>query len=144
MNRQVRYAMFYGGVPFAIVSGLFLFALGNRSDYLGHYAAGYGGTLCAAAMVLVLMAKTTFSHRAYAIGTCTLLCIAAGAVAEATVFRLAKFDEIDFFNQSLGAVMAGLVVLRLTRIPTVGDATLWAVVTLGVVAMILGVYFAFA
>ncbi len=41
-----------------------------------------------------------------------VLCIAVGAVEEATTFRLAKFDEVDFFNQSLGAVLAGLSLLR--------------------------------
>jgi hypothetical protein len=38
----------------------------------------------------------------------TVACIGAGAVAEATFFRIAKFDEIDFCSQSLGAVLAGL------------------------------------
>jgi hypothetical protein len=37
-----------------------------------------------------------------------IACIALGAITESTIFRLAKFDEIDFCNQSLGAVLAGL------------------------------------
>ena len=39
-------------------------------------------------------------------------CIALGALTEATVFRLAKFDEIDFCSQSLGAVLAGIAAIR--------------------------------
>lgn len=31
-----------------------------------------------------------------------------GAVLEATAFRLAKWDEVDFCNQSLGAILAAL------------------------------------
>jgi hypothetical protein len=37
-----------------------------------------------------------------------LTCIGRGAVMEATVFKLAKFDELDFCNQSIGAVVAAL------------------------------------
>jgi hypothetical protein len=35
-------------------------------------------------------------------------CILIGAFTEATAFRIAKFDELDFCNQSLGAVLASL------------------------------------
>ena len=35
-----------------------------------------------------------------------LACIGLGAIFECTIFRLAKFDEVDFCNQSLGAVLA--------------------------------------
>jgi hypothetical protein len=40
-------------------------------------------------------------------------CILLGAVAEATAFRIAKFDEIDFCNQSIGAVLASMATLAL-------------------------------
>jgi hypothetical protein len=39
-------------------------------------------------------------------------CIALGAVTEATIFRIAKFDEIDFCSQSLGAVLAGIGAMK--------------------------------
>ena len=38
-----------------------------------------------------------------------LASIALGAALEASAFRLAKFDEVDFCNQSLGAVLAVLL-----------------------------------
>ena len=41
------------------------------------------------------------------VGLC-LTCIMLGAVLEATAFRLAKWDEVDFCNQSLGAILAAL------------------------------------
>jgi hypothetical protein len=40
-------------------------------------------------------------------------CIGLGAIFEATIFRLAKFDEVDFCNQSLGAVFAAGAALLL-------------------------------
>ena len=49
-----------------------------------------------------------------------LACILLGACAEATIFRIAKFDELDFCNQSLGAVLAVLVALAI--VPTAKPA----------------------
>ena len=42
-------------------------------------------------------------------------CVALGGAFEATVTRIAKFDEVDFCNQSLGAVLAGLASLAILR-----------------------------
>jgi hypothetical protein len=44
----------------------------------------------------------------------TLVCILLGVGTELTIFRIAKFDEIDFCNQSLGAVLAGIAALAFT------------------------------
>ena len=40
-----------------------------------------------------------------------VLAVAMGFVTEMTVFNLAKFDPVDFANQSLGACIAGLCLL---------------------------------
>lgn len=87
--------------------------LGHRTDYVGHFLAGAGGALA-------LLSIAAFSIRLSSgialgwpvVGIC-LLAIALGAVTEATIFRNAKFDEVDFANQSLGAVLAGLGVLAI-------------------------------
>ena len=42
-----------------------------------------------------------------------IACIGLGAIFEATIFCLAKFDEVDFCNQSLGAVFAAGTALLL-------------------------------
>ena len=68
---------------------------GFRTDYSGHYIAGFGA-------VVVLMALG-WRPAAAALGL-----IAFGILTEATVFRLAIFDPVDFYNQSLGACLAAL------------------------------------
>lgn len=42
-------------VPGLLVSALYASVLGYRRDYLGHYAAGYGGTLGAVIAVLAVL-----------------------------------------------------------------------------------------
>jgi hypothetical protein len=43
------------------------------------------------------------------------LAVLFGVATEATVFRIAIFDPVDFFNQSLGAVAAGWLMCDVTR-----------------------------
>jgi hypothetical protein len=131
-------------LPALVTALLFYLALGHRRDYLGHFAAGYGATLCAAAVHLAALPAARYGRFA-AVGllACTVACIAAGAVAEATVFRLAKFDEIDFCNQSLGAVLAGSGALALAGAEKPSDAMLWTSVTVGAAFLAAGAYFAF-
>lgn len=92
----------------AIVAGVvFELFLGHRHDYTGHFAAGYGGTLGAAMVWLRVLPAERFGRRsASSLLPLCLVCIGLGALTEATIFRLAKFDEVDFCNQSLGAVLA--------------------------------------
>ncbi len=117
--------------------------LGHRRDYLGHYAAGYGGTLSAIAIVLAAIPATRFEQQAsLAVVPCTLLCIAAGTVTEATVFRLAKFDEIDYCNQNLGAVLAGLVAMHIAHGAKPPDVAFRCVIAIGAVFLMIGGYFA--
>ena len=81
--------------------------LGHRHDYTGHYAAGYGGTLGAICVWLKTIRPERFPQVSIlGMAPMCLACILLGAILEATAFRIAKFDEIDFCNQSLGALLA--------------------------------------
>jgi hypothetical protein len=100
-------------VPAIAMGVLFETFLSPRYDYLGHFLAGYGGTLGACMVWLRLLSDERLAAR----GEMEILlvcvgCIALGAVTEATIFRIAKFDEIDFCSQSLGAVLAALVAMK--------------------------------
>lgn len=93
--------------PPLIAIGLFEWFLGHRHDISGHFAAGHGATFCVAMFALYCLPPNHYSAWGprLVLPIC-VACILAGVVTEATIFRLARFDEIDFFNQSLGAVLA--------------------------------------
>lgn len=130
-------------VPAVVVSLLFYLLLGHRRDYLGHYAAGYGGTLCAIAIVLAAISVARFKRMALlAVVPCTIICIVAGTVTEATIFRLAKFDEIDYCNQNLGAVLAGLAAIHIAGKAKPSDVVLRCVIAIGAVFLLIGAYYA--
>lgn len=130
-------------LPNVIVSLLFYFLLGHRRDYLGHYAAGYGGTLSALAIVFAAIPAASFHRMAWmAVVPCTILCIAGGTVTEATIFRLAKFDEIDYCNQNLGAVLAGLAAIYIAGDVKPSDVALRCVIAVGAIFLLIGGYFA--
>lgn len=96
-------------LPAMFIGLAYLTFLGDRHDYLGHYSAGFGATLAALAIAFKEVPDQRFIERVSArVLMLTLACIAVGAYAEATVFNIAKFDEVDFCNQSLGAILAGL------------------------------------
>jgi hypothetical protein len=80
---------------------------GRRNDYPGHFAAGLGGTL------LLLIAVGLRSRRPLGLLAIAVMiaAIALGAITEATIFRFAVFDPVDFCNQSLGAVVATAALL---------------------------------
>ena len=91
------------------------FLLNDRPDYMGHFLAGFGATL------LVMWAIAVVSEGApSAVGIGTLVCLVLGLLAEATVFSLGGFDNVDLCSQSLGGALAGLGVLQ----TAVGDDTL--------------------
>jgi hypothetical protein len=106
------------------ISGVVIFELflGHRHDYSGHYVAGYGATFAAAMFGLRILDRSKFQQRAtrMLIPFC-FACIAGGAIAEATVFRLARFDEIDFCNQSIGAVLATVCASGYIRLQKCAD-----------------------
>jgi len=98
--------------PAMAVGALFEAFLGHRHDYTGHYLAGYGATL---GLLMFALRQLPASHyAAWSVGSIvllTLVCILLGVGTELTIFRIAKFDEIDFCSQSFGAVLAGIVAL---------------------------------
>lgn len=90
-----------------IGGGLIVVALlGYRTDYAGHFLAGFGGTLGLLAFPLATLAP---SLRWEPLGA-AVIAVLLGAVVEATVFKIAIFDPVDFFNQSLGAALAAISV----------------------------------
>jgi hypothetical protein len=95
--------MLIGGAGGTVV---FLALLGYRTDYAGHYVAGFGGTLLLLAFPLATLSPALHWEPLGA----AVLAILIGAGLEATYFRFAIFDPVDFFNQSLGAVLAALSV----------------------------------
>lgn len=109
MREQFLTSLFW--IPPLLVLFLFEFFLGHRHDYSGHYLAGYGATFSAAMFGLRVTLGTPIQRLIpFLLVPFCLMCILGGVFTEATIFRLAKFDEVDFFNQSLGAVLAVLVI----------------------------------
>ena len=58
------------------------------------------------------------------------------------VFHLAKFDEIDYCNQNLGAVLAGLAMIYIAGDDKPSDVTLRFVIAIGAISLLSGGYFA--
>lgn len=103
-------------LPAFLVGLIFELFLGHRHDYTGHYAAGYGATLMGGMLCMRWLdeRKKFVDDRRWVlffVGTC----IAAGAVTELTIFAFARPDGIDFCSQSLGATLAGLVLVGWSR-----------------------------
>lgn len=89
-------------VATVITATAYFTLLSARNDLLGHYLAGFGGTLlllCA----LVWIRKSRLAWNAIVV---TLVAVAIGFVTESSIFRFAFFDPVDFANQSLGACIA--------------------------------------
>jgi hypothetical protein len=98
-------AIWVGGIP--LVGGLsFLWLASERPDWAGHFLAGYGATL----LVCWIVARAR-GGRPRAVFLTSLVSIGLGAGLEASVFRLAFFDFLDFWSQSLGASLAALSVV---------------------------------
>ncbi len=127
-------------LPPIVVGFTYFQFLGHRSDYLGHFLAGFGGTLGAVALSLALLsmmlmgdgteypltwpsaaqsprsgarcrAQPSHGQAGRTVVIVVLACIGLGAIFEETLYHIAKWDEVDFCNQSLGAVLAGLAAL---------------------------------
>jgi hypothetical protein len=73
-----------------------------------------------------------------------LACILLGVFTEATAFRIAKFDEVDFCNQSLGAVLAGIAAIPFVKAPRLPDNVFDQGVVVAIVFFSLGACFAVA
>ena len=105
-------------LPAAAAGAVYEYFLGHRHDYAGHFLAGYGGTLGAIMVWLRTVPEKRYAVLStWGIVPMCLACILLGAIFEATIFRLAKFDEVDFCNQSLGAVFAAAAAFVLVKNP---------------------------
>lgn len=143
MRSPATQAIVFACLPSMIICLIYYVLFSYRRDYLGHYAAGYGGTLCAIAAVYgAIPTKRFLGWAPSVLIVCVMLCIAGGTVTEATVFRLAKFDEVDYCNQNLGAVLAGLVGAGPLGRDKPDDVTLRGWVAVGSFFLVLGGYFA--
>lgn len=130
------------GVLSCLVMGL---TLGHRSDYLGHYAAGFGATLGLLVLVFAAMGPDTPVGRRRAVTLAVVVIgIALGAAAEATVFRGAQFDVVDFYNQNLGAVLAAAALLASRPAAPLPAGTIASGLVIGAGFVIVGFYYAFA
>ena len=132
-------------VPVLIIGAGYELFLGPRHDYTGHFVAGYAGSLGAMAVWLKTLSADRFrSYGVFGLGAGCIVCILIGAFLEATAFRIAKFDEIDFCNQSLGAVLATMVLLRFTGDAKPADAVFDQMVLIAVILLGIGGFFAVA
>jgi hypothetical protein len=104
-----RRLLLFATLPALCVAAIFEICLGHRHDYVGHFLAGYGATLSVTMVWMRALPPIRFEQNAFrgGVAACTC-CILLGAAAEATMFRIAKFDELDFCNQNLGAVLAAI------------------------------------
>ncbi len=103
-------------LPAAAAGMAFEWFLGHRHDYTGHFLAGYGGTLGALMVWLRIVPENRYADLSiWSMVPICVACIGLGAIFEATIFRLAKFDEVDLCNQSLGAVIAAGAALVLAE-----------------------------
>lgn len=110
-------------------------AFPTRTDYLGHFIAGAGGTLLLLAPIVALSRAGSWWRVAGVV-----LAVLGGVVTEATVFKIAIFDPVDLANQSLGAVLVGAAVLDGRRSWLLAAGC----VVLGLVLLIAGFHYAFA
>jgi len=132
-------------LPAAIVAALYLVFLSHRSDYAGHFLAGFGGTLfsVAAAHRLLQGDHDRIRLRPLVLLVC-LGCIAVGTLFEATIFRLAKFDEVDYCNQNIGAILASLSSPGVLPEPGEESDTIAPALALTVVSLFAGFVYAFS
>jgi len=141
---EARSILLVGGA-IGVVAAAYLLFLRHRTDYPGHLLAGYGATLGALGLATLAVPRGLLSSRAapLLVVAGTVVSVGVGAALEGSVFRIAQFDLVDFFNQSIGAALAGLstlVVLGRDRPP---PATRAVGALLGVAALAAGFLLAF-
>ena len=125
-------------VPISITAIAYLTLLGYRTDYIGHHIAGAGGTM----LLLTPLSLVNLRNKGRWVSAVTIISILIGVVTEATIFRLAIFDGVDFINQSLGAVIAGISQSQGEDRRSIAMAVLS--VSVGLALVIGGFYFAFS
>jgi len=142
---QIAYILSITIIPVLATGILYETFLGHRHDYTGHFAAGYAGTLCA--MMVMFRVQSVEQFTRWGLLSVVLMCVACillGAIAEATAFRIAKFDEIDFCNQSIGAVLASMATLAFVDQTKPSDQVLDTGLISGIAILGVGGCFAFA
>ena len=122
-----------GIVAAAALTGAYVAAFPDRTDYAGHFVAGAGGTLL---LLVPLLARWATPWRVVAVATVGVL---LGVGTEATIFKIAEFDPVDLANQSLGGLLAAAGALDARGLP---DALTAAVA--GLALLYLGFELAFA
>ena len=142
---RIAYILSFSVIPVLAAGILYETFLGHRHDYTGHFAAGYGGTLGAMMVMFRIQSGEQFTRSAqWSVVLMCVACILLGAVAEATAFRIAKFDEIDFCNQSIGAVLASMATLAFVGQTKPPDKVLDAGLISAIAILGVGGCFAFA
>ena len=141
----MRSVSLYILLPALLLAVAYIIFLGDRTDYAGHYMAGFGGTLfwIAAAFHLRQNQSPKISPELLT-ALVVLACIAFGTLLEATVFRLAKFDEVDYFNQNLGAIIAGISSLAVHADPETSPAAVLPSMIIATIFLFAGFVYAFA
>ena len=122
-------------VAVAVLGVAYGFLFPERSDYLGHFLAGAGGTFLLRAVVIVNVPNHPLVVVA-GVASAVLL----GVAMEASIFRLAVFDPVDLANQSIGALLAGIGLLDAQR----GDSSAGLAFVGGFVLVVAGFFYAFA
>ena len=107
----------------------------DRTDYLGHFLAGAGGTYWLLAVVVAAA-----PGRRWPVVVGVWVAVLLGVFTEATVFRLAEFDPVDLANQSLGAVLGGVGMLDARPY----DRSTAVAAVAGLVFLVGGFFYAFA
>lgn len=132
------------GAALGLVAAGYLLFLRHRTDFPGHLLAGYGATLGAVGLLSCLVPVATWRRRGPGlVAAGTLGCVAVGVGLEATLFRIAVFDPVDAYNQSLGAALAGLSVLLLATPARPPPATVAVGALVSVAAVAAGFLLAF-
>ncbi len=133
------------GVAVGVPAAAYLLFLRHRTDYPGHLLAGYGGTLGALGLGLLVAPRSFFLSRAapLLVLLATLACIGLGAVCESTIFCIAQFDPVDFNNQSIGAALAGLSAVLVLDADRPPPATLAVGALLSIASLAAGFFLAF-
>ena len=122
-------------VAAAVLGVAYGFLFPERSDYLGHFLAGAGGTFLLLAVVIV-----NASNHPLVVVAGVASAVLLGVAMEASVFRLAVFDPVDLANQSIGALLAGIGLLDAQR----GDSSPGLAFVGGFVLVVAGFFYAFA
>lgn len=94
-------------VGVALVAALMFACFPHRADYTGHFLAGAGATL----LLLGFVTSALREPKPWVVLAWCLVAVGLGGVAEATVFRLAAYDWVDFSVQSMGAVLVAAPML---------------------------------